>query len=181
MNRRDVLRSVGSGLATTAGVTGVASAATNHSLDDLHDPRTVRGVLAEHADVLDDLVADGVIAPEEAASFGGTMDEIEATTMRTTDGLVPAVKVARALDTGRLLVGAIPATGVSFAVFRDADGETETYGGAAVTEQVNCEEDCTESCSPDCELLCTCTEDCPIEPTNCCSYDCSCDCFEQSS
>lgn len=176
MNRRDVLKCVGSGLAAT----GVASAATNHSLDDLQDPTTVREVLADHADVFDDLVADGVIDPEAAASFADTADDIEPTTMRTTDGLVPAVTVARSLDVGRLLAGAIPATGVSFAVFRGTDGKIETYGGAAVGEQSTCDEVCTKTCSTGCELLCTCTEDCPIEPYNCCSYDCFCDCFEQS-
>lgn len=166
MKRRNVLKSVGTGVIGTAGIAATASA-------DEIDAATAEGALADHPGLLELLADDGVIESADTEEFSfetvaapGVDRDGVARLDATLNGRETTMIVAtKRVDRGRLSVHVLPALGTAFAVVRDGDRVVDSY---------HVESEIDDPVSPDCSLdctLCWCEHFCG---TLCCSEECVC-------
>lgn len=185
MKRRNVLKAVGvSAVAGTAGLSSVASAD-----DSAVDARTMRQHLSDHADLLGELRADGVLDDaglgqfdlETEASPGARTEGVSKTTATNFGGdrTTPSYVVNHETDDGFVHIRVRPEIDFASATHRTDDGETTVYGATVPGADGEVSIDCHGGCDYDCTIErcddCAgeeCSDCCWCEPT--CEPGCFC-------
>lgn len=175
MKRRNILKSVGTGVVGTAGLAATASAGEI-------DAATAEGALADHPGLLELLADDGVINSADTGEFSletvaapGVDRDGVARLDATLNGRETTMIVAtKRVDRGWLTVHVLPALGTAFAMIRDGDRVADSYhADREIDDPVSgdCSLDCTlcwcgPYCGPGCCDDCVCLDPplCGIEP-----------------
>lgn len=167
MKRRNVLKSVGTGVIGAAGLASAGASAAEI------DAATAEGALADHRDLLGLLARDGVIESADPGAFdletraapGDDSDGVARLSARLAGEETTMIAVSKRVARGRLDIGVLPEFGAAFAVIRDGDRVVDSYRA-----DVDAEDPVTGDGCPFCEL-CYCEDPCS---GYCCKRVCYC-------
>lgn len=177
MKRRNLLKKVGAAGVFHVGATGLASS-KNIDQPDV-ESETLRAVLDDQEELLNDLAADGIIDSPSADEFDlqtvvrpGTRESGVFVAPAWFDGVrKQVVTIGRTIDEGFLKITYDPETELVVTDLRTTDGEVNRYGDDIGTLSCSSDSDCgdcetcvctCDSCGPDCceGTTCTCEDGC---------------------